>query len=174
MFKNGAIQHLRAHLEEDNKTPSLRMLDLRREFPDEWHRFLHPTSPAAGNVFELELSPVLFRLIDTGKTLKINSIILLARCTDDGAYQMVATPPLPPPPPAGSNSMSMAKLSQWGGLHFGQRDVSAAGIEVTPHGPNVTWLLRMNRPGGGNLELDPVTQAMEVQDLMLIFGFEWE
>lgn len=38
--------------------------------------------------------------------------------------------------------MSIAKVNQFGGLHFGQRDVSAAGIEIAPTGPPVTWQLR--------------------------------
>ncbi|MGH9627375.1 MAG: hypothetical protein ACRD7E_03300 [Bryobacteraceae bacterium] len=43
-----------------------------------------------------------------------------------------------------------------------------------PNIPPVTWQLRMMRPGGGDLQLDPVTNAMEVQDLLLILGYEWE
>jgi hypothetical protein len=171
-FKTASIQNLRDYFELDNATPSLRFFDLRQEFPTEWYRFLNPTDPANGNVFELEMSPVLFRLLDSGKTLKINSIAMLARCTDDGPYEIVATPPLVPPPPA--NTMSLAKLNQFGGLHFGQKEVSGATIEVTPTGPPVTWKLRMNRPGGGNLQLQPLTNAMEVGDLLLILGYEWE
>src|SRR5882762_3795274 len=71
--------------------------DLRQEFPAQWYRFLNPANPANGNVFELEMSPVLFRFLDSRKTLKINSISLLARCLDDGAFQVVATPPLAAP-----------------------------------------------------------------------------
>jgi hypothetical protein len=173
-FKDGAIQNLHTYLELDDATPSFRFFDLRQEFPTEWYRFLNPTNPANGNVLEFEMTPGRFRLLDTGKTLKINTIAMLARCNDAAAYQVVATPPLPPPPPAGSNTMSIAKLNQFGGLHFAQRDVSMQGIEVTPNGPHATWRLRVNRPGGGNLQVNPATQAMEVEDLLLILGYEWE
>jgi hypothetical protein len=173
-FKTAAIQSLHDYLELDDTTPSFRFFDLRQEFPTQWYRFLNPANPANGNVFELEMSPILFRLLDSGKSLKINSISLLARCSDDGAYQVAATPPLPLPPPAGSNTLSIAKVSQFGGLHFGQRDLSAAGIEVTPNGPPVTWNIQMTRPGGGALQLDPVTNVMEVADLLLILGYQWE
>jgi len=47
------------------------------------------------------MTPGRFRLLGTGKTLKINTIAVLARCTDDADYQVVATPPLPPFPLAG-------------------------------------------------------------------------
>jgi hypothetical protein len=76
-FKTAAIQSLRDYLELDDTTPSFRFFDLRQDFPTDWYRFLNPTNPANGNVFELEMSPNLFRLLDTGKTLKINSISLL-------------------------------------------------------------------------------------------------
>jgi hypothetical protein len=65
-------------------------------------------------------------------------------------------------------------LTQFGGLHFGQKETSAAGIDVDPANPPVKWQLRMRRPGGANLQLDPATGAMEVQDLMLIVGYEWD
>ena len=81
-FKNSAVAHLRDHFSQDGATPSLRMLDLRREFPTQWHRFLNPTDPADGNVFELEMSPVCSPCGIEGKTLKVNTIWLLARCTD--------------------------------------------------------------------------------------------
>jgi hypothetical protein len=172
-FKTAAIQNLRDYLEADGTIPSFRFFDLRQEFPTQWYRFLNPTNPANGNVFDLEMTPTLFRLLDAEKTLKINSISLLARCSDDGAYQVVAAPPLAVPPPPGSNTLSIAKVNQFG-LHFGQKDVSGAGVEVLPHTPVETWHLRMTRPGGGNLHLDPVLNVVEVQDLLLVLGYEWE
>ena len=120
------------------------------------------------------MTPILFRLLDKKKTLKINSISLLARCSNDGPYQIVATPPLAVPPPPGSNVLSIAKVNQFGGLHFGQKDVSAAGVEVLPYDPPIMWQLRMTRPGGGDLQLDPILDVIEVQDLLLILGYEWE
>ena len=45
-FKNGAVTHLRDYFSQDGATPSLRMFNLRQEFPTQWHRFLHPTNPA--------------------------------------------------------------------------------------------------------------------------------
>jgi hypothetical protein len=120
------------------------------------------------------MSPALFRLLDSGKTLKINTVSLLARCSDGGAYDVVATPPLGPLPPDDTNTLSLAKVNQFGGLHYGQKEVSAVGIEIAPNDPSVSWRLRMTRPGGGDLQLDLITNEMEVQDLMLILGFEWQ
>jgi hypothetical protein len=169
-FKSGAVQNLRDYFEQDGATPSFRLFDLRQEFPTEWYRFLNPANPANGNVFELEMSPGLFRVLDTGKTLKINTLSLLARCTNSGTYDVVLTPPLPAPPPAGSNTMALARVNQYGGLHFGQK---ATGIDLIPTDPLVKWQLKMSRPGGGNLQEDPVTRGMEVEDVLLVLGYEW-
>ena len=149
----------------------MRLFNLRQEFPSQWHRFLHP-NPGDGNVFELEMSPSLFRTLHEGKTLKIDTILLLARCTNAGDYKVVMAPPLPDAP-AGSDTMILAQSDEFGGLHFKQKDVGALGIEVAPTGPPETWQLKMTRPGGGNLQEDPVKKSMEVEDLLLILGFEW-
>lgn len=169
-FKSGAVQNLRDYFEQDGATPSFRLFDLRQEFPTQWYRFLNPANPADGNIFELEMSPGLFRVLDTGKTLKINTILLLARCTNAGTYDVVLMPPLPAPPPAGSNTMALARVNQYGGLHFGQK---ATGIDLIPTDPPVKWQLKMSRPGGGNLQEEPLTKAMEVEDVLLVLGYEW-
>ena len=70
--------------------------------------------------------------------------------------------------------MSLARNNQFGGLHFNERDVSVLGIEVVPSEPAVEWTLRMSRPGGGNLQEDPVTGSLEVTDMVMVLGYEWE
>ncbi len=173
-FKNGAINHLRDYFSQDGATPSLRMFNLRQEFPSQWHRFLNPPNPANGNVFELEMSPNLFRILDKDKTLKVNTLCLLARCTDAGSYDVVLTPPLPAPPPVGSNKITLPQLPDYGGMHVGQMNLATLGIEVVPTAQPVKWQLKMTRPGGGNLTEDPVQKKMEVEDVILVLGYEWE
>ena len=158
-------------------------LDLRRDFGSQWSRFLKPTNPVNGNVFELEMSAALFPHRDAGKTLKVNTIALLARCTDPenyNDYNVTLTPPLaepppppaPPPPPPAPNAMVLGKSNTYGGLHFGQKDV--AGVEIVPTDQPVVWNVKVTRPGGGNLIEDPVKKVMEVEDLILVLGYEWQ
>ncbi|MCP9463226.1 MAG: neuraminidase-like domain-containing protein [Nitrospira sp.] len=170
-FKNGAIAHLRDFFSEDGTTRSWLALNLRSDFGTAWSRFLHPVNPANGNVFELEMSTALFPQRDATKTLKINTIVLLARCTDPQDYEVTLTPPLAAPPPAGSNTMVLAKSNTYGGLHFGQKDVAA---EIVPTDQPVVWRIKVTRPGGGNLIEDPVRKVMEVEDLILVLGYEWQ
>jgi len=132
-----------------------------------------PVQVAGGNVFELDMSSSLFQTRDAGKTIRINSLILLARCTDAGVYTLTMTPPLPAPPPPASNTVALAKNASYGGLHAGQRAVNDADVEVAPTGDPVTWRIIATRPGGGNLIVDPTTNVPEMQDLMLIAGYVW-
>ena len=114
--------------------------------------------------------------MDSGKTLKVNRLFLLARCTDAGVYKVVLTPPLPQPTVADpkSNEMSLTRNDEYGGLHSGDKDVSGADITVVPTEPPTTWKLKMTRPGGGALEQDNTTKRMEVEDVLLVLGYEWE
>ena len=173
-LKTGAIGHLREYFAHQQPAPALLMLNLRRDFPSQWSRLQNPANPADGNVFELEMSPALFPARDTGKTLKINTIVLLARCTDPDSYTATLTPPLPAPPPPGANAIALIASTAYGGLHLGQRDVADASVEIAPAGTPATWQIRLTRPGGGNLTPDPVSNEPEVQDLMLVVGYAWE
>jgi Tc toxin complex TcA C-terminal TcB-binding domain/Neuraminidase-like domain/Salmonella virulence plasmid 28.1kDa A protein len=157
-FKNSAVSNLRLYFRESVITPSLRMLNLREEFPSQWHRFLTPTNVGGVNIFEFEMSPSLFQIKDMAKTLKINTIWLVARCTDAGVYKIVLTLP------GGSSTLSLPKVNQYGGLHFGQKDVS--GLEVVPTDSPVLWQLQMTRPLGANL------QDKEVEDLIMVLGYQ--
>ncbi|MDY7791695.1 neuraminidase-like domain-containing protein [Burkholderia ubonensis] len=173
-FKNGAIAHLRDYFSEDGTTRSWLALDLRRDFGTAWSQFLNPANPANGNVFELEMSTALFPLRDATKTLKINTIVLLARCSDPGKYDVTLTPPLAVQPPVDSNTMVLAKSNMYGGLHYGQKDVAASGVDIVPTDEPVIWKIKVTRPGGGNLIEDPVKKVMEVEDLILVLGCEWQ
>ena len=173
-FKNGAIAHLRDYFSQDGATPSLRMFSLRQEFPSEWYRFLNPTNAANGNIFELEMSPGLFPFRDEKKTLKVNSIWLLARGKDGEDYTAVLNPPLPGALPPGSDAFSLAHVNQYGRLHFAQKDVSAANVTIDLTAPPVKWKLKMTNDNptiaNGNLENDPA----EVEDVFLVLGYESE
>lgn len=70
--------------------------------------------------------------------------------------------------------MTLARSQSYGGLHAAQKDVSAAAIVVGPTTPPADWQIVMTRPGGGNLAVDPITSQMEVEDLILVLGYEWE
>jgi peptidoglycan hydrolase-like protein with peptidoglycan-binding domain len=171
-FKNGAINHLREYFRQDD-APTLRLFNLRQEFPSQWHRFLNPTNPANGNVVELEMSPSLFPFLDGGKTLIVNKIWLLARCTNAESYEVVITPPLPAPPApstADPNKMTLARvnLNLYGGMHFCQKVVDPP-VAIAPTDTPIIWQLKVTPPDvGANLAV------AEVENLFLVVGYKWE
>jgi hypothetical protein len=174
VFKNGAVSHLRDYFSQDASTHSMRVFDLRQEFPAQWHRFLHPANPADGNALEFEMSPKLFPLKDAGKTLKVNQIWLVSRTSTAGPYEVEMIPPLPDPPPPGvDNVRALTAMNEFGGLHADINNVSELGIEVVPGDPPIAWRLRMRGPGG-DLVVDPTTGEMEVSDLVMVLGYDWE
>jgi hypothetical protein len=173
LFKSAAISHLRDYLRQVGGMPSLRLFNLRQEFPTQWHRFLNPPNSTSGNLFELELIPSLFRILDSGKTLKVNTIWLLANCTDvNNNYNIVLTTP------DDSDSLTLAKPpNQFGSLHVAiksSQDSPPLNITINSSTPPVKWKLQMTRSDGGNLQEDPVKKVIEVEDFFLVIGYEWE
>jgi hypothetical protein len=72
------------------------------------------------------------------------------------------------------NTMTLTPVNQYGDLHFSQKDVTPLGIEVVPTDPPVKWQIEMTGPSGENLQEDPVKKTMEVEDVLLVLGYEWE
>jgi hypothetical protein len=176
-FKNDAVAHLRDYYSKDGTTRSLRLLNMRQEFPTEWSRFLHPASAGAGNVLEIQMRPELFAGSSRAPGLEINTIWLLARCADAGGYRVTIAPPLPlppAPPAADPHELTLVPVRQYGGLHFAQKDVSALGLDVSRSGPPTTWTLRMTRPDRGRLQTDPASNTAEIDNLFLVLGYEWK
>ncbi len=158
-FKNGAVAHLRNYYSQDDTTPSLRLLNLRQEFPSQWSRFLNPTVPANGNILELAMSPDLFRSLDASKTLKVNTIWLLVRGTGD--YSATITPPPPQTP------QPLATVQKFGDLKFVQFDTQGYTID-----PALPWSIKLVRtdlaaPG------DP-PPAVALDDMFLVLGYQWD
>ncbi|MEK6675311.1 MAG: neuraminidase-like domain-containing protein [Planctomycetota bacterium] len=174
-FKNRAVTHLRTFFNQNGATPSLRMFNLRQEFPTQWQRFLSPTT-ANEYIFEFEMSPSFFRIIDGGKTLKVNTIWLLARCTNplDNCTVVITRPLLPAPPaPAVASPIMMTLIpsDEFGGLLFDQKDVKEVSPSVTiaPAHPPVRWQLAMT----GHHDEDPQNALVEVEEVLLVLGYEW-
>lgn len=172
-FKNGAISHLREFFDgAAAPIPSLRMFNLRQEFPGQWQRFLMPANPASGNVFELPLARALFPLRDQGKALKVTGLWLLARCTDDGSYAVALTANVPAPNPAVLEALALGVENQYRGMHATLKEVDIAVAPLAD--PPLAWQFKMTRPGGGNLQPDPATGGFEVSDMLLVIGYKWD
>lgn len=137
--------------------PSVRMLNLRQEFPTQWHRFLHPATPDETNSFELEMAPNFFPLRYAKKTLKVTKIWLQAICSSQGELKLELTvPTLDEPIP-----ITLKKGNdKFGNLHYGD---APSYIEIEPIGSNVKW--KLGPPAGGTWP------AAQLEDLFLVIGY---
>jgi hypothetical protein len=147
-FKNGAVKHLRHYFYQDTPTPSLRLFNLRQEFPSQWSRFLSPTNPSNGSI-ELVMSPDLFRTLDAGKSLKVNTIWILGRCT--GAYNVAVAP--------FGITQSLAPIQKFGELQSAHFDSQSITID-----PAIPWTITLTRTPA---------QQIAVEDIFLVLGYEW-
>src|SRR6185503_11070722 len=154
-FKSRALGHLRDYFASEEPAHGVLAIDLRRELPSQWSRFLAPSDPEAGNVFELAMSSDRFPLRDAGKPLQITEIRVLARCADPADYGVTLVPPLA----EDAAEIPIIRVHKFGDLHTAPLDVSGDGIAIAPGDPPVAWRLRFTRPGGGDLIEDPVTHA---------------
>jgi hypothetical protein len=122
------------------------------------------TNSEDGNVFELSMSPNLFPFRDHDKTLKVETIWLLARCTNAGNYKVIMTPPLTDPL-AVPIELTLAPTNQYGGLYFQQKDVASMNIKVVPEDPPCIWRFEMTGPGNGNLKVG------ELEDVLFVVAY---
>jgi hypothetical protein len=156
-FNDSAIGNLRKYFSQSVATPSIRMLDLRREFPSEWHRFVTPTDDNGPNIFEFEMSPSLFQMKDMGKTLKINRIWNLGSMRQGG--------PLPDRPNVAGGIEHSRVVKRSPIQRLTRRQQAVSGLTVVPTVPPVSWKLQMTRQGGK-------LQANEVEDLIMVLGYQ--
>ena len=68
-----------------------------------------------------------------------------------------------------------AAAHEFGALYFHHEAVATLppGLAIAPAEPPVKWQLRMSHAGGADLQEDPVEHIMEVEDALLVLGYEW-
>ena len=164
-FKEDAIKHLKNHLEQNdnNAAPSLRMFNLKQDFPTQWHRFLHPTEPELKNTFELEMSANLFPLLDKGKKLNVTNISVFAKpggASNGASYDVAINPP------AGVDLLELEANNQIEGLHSWSLDTA---IKIDLADTPTTWQLTM----AISEHNDKALAENEIEDVFLILGYEW-
>jgi hypothetical protein len=159
-FKQRAVAHLRRYFgPTEGKTPAVRMLNLRRDFPTQWHQFLHPVNANDSNIFEFELAPNLFPIRDTNNTLTVKTIVLLARSAAAGELKFDLTISTQTP-----ISITLQQGdNRYGNLYFGEAP-APAGVEIVPTAPPAKW--KLTPSGDGGL---PVAQ---LEELFLVIGYE--
>jgi hypothetical protein len=70
--------------------------------------------------------------------------------------------------------MNLATVNQYGGLRYNMKNVEAWGLSIAPFDVDETWKLRIRREDGTNLQEDPVRKVIEVEDVWLALGYNWD
>lgn len=130
-----------------------RVFDLRREFPDKWHRFLRPTDPGADQ--ELVLDDLAERLpfvVRRFGTRKVRRIEVLARLGDGASYEVSLAPPGGNP----ADLLTLAPDPAFEGLHRAARDLTGAEVPLGP------WTVKIRTQGAADFRSLPVEAVSEL------------
>ena len=144
-----AVKHLRNQFSQAAARSAVVMLDLRREFPGQWTRFLNPVRA----VFELELSPRRLPARDQKKTIKVHRIAVMASCSGAGTRRgaVAAASGSPRRRPRGSQEGSDSDEGRpYGALHVAEWTVLPTGppMSIKQAVPAQTWRLKIDSAGG--------------------------
>jgi hypothetical protein len=136
-----------------------RVLDLKREFPDEFYRFLHPANPADDQSMELgDLAERLPWFTRSFTTRKVRAVEVAARMKDTATYEvslsLLGTEP--------GDLLTLAPDTTYRGMHRAAKDLT--GNEVAMTG----WTLKMRRAGAANFRSLP---ADAIDELFLILNY---
>ncbi len=136
------------------------MLDLKREFPDEFYRFGHPANPTDDQAIELadliERLPAFTRAFATKKVRRVE---IAARMQDTATYE-VQLAPLGTGP---GDLLTLAPDSTYRGMHRASKDLT--GHEA----PMTGWTVKVRKAGVPDFHSLP---ADAVDELFLILNYE--
>jgi len=113
---------LDAALLAEGRQGLFRVFSVRHEFPDEWHRFLHPADADAQQTLSLTISPRLFPFPLRGRRIRVKRLDLFLSLSMECAVGETSTPAEAYPggektlavtltPPGGSSNHAMALKS---------------------------------------------------------------
>ncbi|MFC9585845.1 neuraminidase-like domain-containing protein [Streptomyces yangpuensis] len=136
-----------------------RVLDLKREFPNEFHRFLHPANPTDDQVIELgDLTDRLPSFTRAFGTKKVRGVEVAARLKDAATYEVLLAPLA-----SGSGALlTLAPDPTYRGMHRAAKDLT--GQEA----PMTGWTVKIRKAGTPDFHSLP---ADAVDELFLILNY---
>ena len=142
--------------DDDPASPFFKIFDLKRDFPSEWHKFLHPNNPEDRNVLDMKLSSNHFSYRDQmHHGLKVKSITLLARSGIIGEHNFTLnfssaeTSPLPTTP-------------KYGDLYFVEIAINDLEINLAEE---INWQLRNTS--------DDLFEENKIEEIFLVLNYSW-
>ena len=157
VLAQGAKQEFAARLSSislaEGRGGLTRLFDLRGEFPDQWYRFLHPTSPGGNQ--EITLGDLASRLpfFTRNRARKVRRIEVIAQQADADARYVVQLSAL------GHDDADLLTLAPDGpyeGLHQAVKDLEGEGIDFG------NWTLRVRAKDAGDFHSLPADALEEL------------
>jgi hypothetical protein len=136
-----------------------RVLDLKREFPDEFYRFLHPANPTDDQAIELgDLTDRLPSFTRAFATKKVRRVEVAARMKDTATYEVL----LAPLSSGSGDLLTLAPDPTYQGMHRAAKDLT--GQEA----PMTGWTVKIRKAGAPDFHSLP---ADAVDELFLILNY---
>jgi len=143
----------------ENRRGLFRVFDLKREYPDKWHRFLHPASPADDQAMVLDDLPDRLPYFTRQFTIKkVRQIEVVAQMKDGAIYKVMLSP-------LGNTPADLLSLSPditYQGLHRVLKDLTGSEINFG------AWTLKIQLDGAADFKTLP---ADAIQKLFLIINY---
>lgn len=163
LLRSKAAEEFAAKLNEaalaENRRGLFRVVDLKREYPDAWYRFLHPGSPADDQQFVLgdlpDRLPYFTRAYPAKKATRVE---VVARMKDTSAYKALLSPLGTAP----ADLLDLVPDPTYQGLHRAARDLTGNEIALTP------WTLKLRAPGATDYKSLPPDS---VDELFLVINY---
>ncbi|MGW7134638.1 Tc toxin subunit A-related protein [Streptomyces bobili] len=136
-----------------------RVLDLKREFPDEFYRFLHPANPTDDQAIELgDLTDRLPSVTRAFATTKVRRVEVAARMKDTARYEVLLAPLGSGP----GDLLTLAPDAAYRGMHHAAKDLT--GKEA----PMTSRTVKIRKAGASDFHSLP---ADAVDELFLILNY---
>ncbi|MGY1582266.1 Tc toxin subunit A-related protein [Streptomyces sp. MN13] len=165
VLRSKAAQELREALNEaalaESRRGLYRVIDLRREYPDAWHRFLHPASPADDQQFTLGALEDRLPFYTRGAAggLKARGIEVVARAKDSAASFQAMLSPVGSDP---ADLIAVAADPYYQGLHRGVKDLTGSEVGLRD------WTLKLRRTGAADYRS---LRPDAVEELFLVVNY---
>lgn len=163
LLREHAISNLDNYYGKDDQNSKSQLINLKHDFSAEWHQFMNPEVAEDGNVLSFKITQRLFPFSDQLHSIKINSLHLLARCSEAGDYDVQFSLPLPEE----DSAMVLTSSATYGGLHYDTKNTAVNDL-MLDFSEEIIWTLKVESPTGENLA------AQELKDFYLILGYEWD
>ncbi len=138
-------------------TAGVQLVDLKREFPDEWHAFLHPAGAGAEHEIAVTFTAQHFPFFARSKTITVTRAQLVGRMASAGDYEVVGDPVAPGAP------LTLSRDGLFGTAHHGDQNAPGAGWQLGD------WTFKVKRATAPDFTALP---DGDVDELFLLLHYE--